>query len=167
MFLSLSVFVFIGSQPFSIHLPEQHNRKKEKHPLISYRPFSSCLEPPSQSEAKCESIDKKMILYSHATATHFHKKGFALSLVLKTRVFGSRKRPITIRKQVWNKLSPKTAHVVSSFSSVFFCFVNFNQKQRLEQVFGQNTCNFTKTVLLAETFCYRFGFIAFVSSKKH
>ena len=78
MFLSLSVFVFIGSQPFFIPLPEQHNRKKEKHPLISYRPFSSCLEPPSQSEAKCESIDKKMILYSHATATHFHKKGFAL-----------------------------------------------------------------------------------------
>ena len=120
MFLSLSVFVFIGSQPFSIHLPEQHNRKEEKHPLLSYRPFSSCLEPPSQSEAKCESIDKKMILYSHATATHFHKKGFALSLVLKTRVFGSRKRPVTIRKQVWNKFSPKIAHVVSSFSSVFF-----------------------------------------------
>ena len=120
MFLSLSLF-FIGSQPFFIHLPEQHNRKKEKHPLKSYRPFSSCLEPLSQSEAKCESIDKEMILYSHATATHFHKKGFALSLVLKTRVFGTRKRPIfTIRKQVWNKFSPKIAHVVASFSSVFF-----------------------------------------------
>ena len=34
---------------------------------------------------------------------------------------------------------------------VFFCFVNFYQKQRLEQVFGQNTCNFTKSDASAET----------------
>ena len=60
MFLSLSVYVFIGSLPFFIHLLE-HNRKKGKHPLISYWPFSSCLEPLSQSEAKCESIDIEMI----------------------------------------------------------------------------------------------------------
>ena len=34
---------------------------------------------------------------------------------------------------------------------VFFCFVSFYQKQRLEQVFDQNTCNFTKSDLSAET----------------
>ena len=28
----------------------------------------------------------KMIFHSHANKTHFHKKGFALSLVLKVRV---------------------------------------------------------------------------------
>ena len=28
----------------------------------------------------------KMILYSHANKTHFHSKGFALSLVLKMKI---------------------------------------------------------------------------------
>ena len=31
-------------------------------------------------------FDVKMIFYSHANKTHFHKKGFALSLVMKVRV---------------------------------------------------------------------------------
>ena len=43
-----------------------------------------------QSEAiKCEAIDKKTTFYSHVTKTHFHKKGFALSLVSKVRVLGA------------------------------------------------------------------------------
>ena len=33
---------------------------------INNRPFPSCLKPLFQSEAKCEAIDKKMILYSYA-----------------------------------------------------------------------------------------------------
>ena len=122
VYVSFSLCFCFHRQSTLFHSSTRTTQQEEKHPLISYRPFSSCLEPPSQSEASCESVDKKMILYSHATACHFHKKGFALSLVLKTRVFGTRKRPITIRKQVWNKFSPKIAHVVSSFSSVFlFC----------------------------------------------
>ena len=32
---------------------------------------------------KCYAIDTTMILYYHANKTHFHKKGFALSLVWK------------------------------------------------------------------------------------
>ena len=40
-----------------------------------------------QSEVKYEAIDVKMVFYSDADTTHFHKKGFALSLVLKVRVF--------------------------------------------------------------------------------
>ena len=40
-----------------------------------------------QSEVKYEAIDVKMVFYSDADKTHFHKKGFALSLVLKVRVF--------------------------------------------------------------------------------
>ena len=43
-----------------------------------------------QSEAKCEAIDVKMN-YSRANKTHFHKKGFALSFVLKLRVLRTRK----------------------------------------------------------------------------
>ena len=35
-----------------------------------------------------------MIFYSHANKTYFHKKGFALSLVLKVRDFGTQKWPI-------------------------------------------------------------------------
>ena len=48
----------------------------------NYLSFPSCLKPLFQSEAKCEAIDFKMIFYSHTNRTHFHNKGFALSLVL-------------------------------------------------------------------------------------
>ena len=45
---------------------------------------------------KCEAIvDMKMIFYSHANKTHFHKESFALSLVLKVEVLGTRKWPTT------------------------------------------------------------------------
>ena len=40
----------------------------------------------SKSEAKYEAIDMEMV-FPHANKTHFNKKGFALSLVLKARVF--------------------------------------------------------------------------------
>ena len=36
----------------------------------------------------------KRFFYSHAGKTHFHKKVFVLSLVLKGRVFGTRKWPV-------------------------------------------------------------------------
>ena len=36
----------------------------------------------------------EMIFHSHANITHFHKKGCAPSLILKVRVFGTRKWPI-------------------------------------------------------------------------
>ena len=35
-----------------------------------------------------------MLSYYHANKTHFHKKGFALGLVLRVRVFGTLKWPI-------------------------------------------------------------------------
>ena len=41
--------------------------------VVSNRPFPSGTKPQFQSEAKCE--------------THFHKRGFALSLGLKEREF--------------------------------------------------------------------------------
>ena len=37
---------------------------------------------------------KMFFLYYHANKTNFHKKGFALGLVLRVRVFGTRKWPI-------------------------------------------------------------------------
>ena len=36
----------------------------------------------------------EMIFHSHVNKTHFHKKGGALGLILKVRVFGTRKWPI-------------------------------------------------------------------------
>ena len=39
--------------------------------------------------------------YYHANKTHFHKKGFALGLVLRVRVFGTRKWPISYRLAGW------------------------------------------------------------------
>ena len=39
-------------------------------------------------------FDMEIIFHSHANKTHFHKKGCAPSLILKVRVFGTRKWPI-------------------------------------------------------------------------
>ena len=47
------------------------------------RPSQSCPYVLFLSEAKCASIYMKMIFYSHANETYFHKNGFATSLVLK------------------------------------------------------------------------------------
>ena len=59
------------------------------------RPSPSWAKPLFQCEAKCEAIDLKMIfLNSHASKTHFNKKGIALSLVLKARLLGTRTWPI-------------------------------------------------------------------------
>ena len=53
-------------------------------------PFSSCLKPLFQSEAKSEAIDMKMSFYSQGHKTHFpHNKGFALSLTLTVSVWNS------------------------------------------------------------------------------
>ena len=38
----------------------------------------------------------QIIFYSHASKTHFHKKGCALGLILKVRVFGTRKWSIEL-----------------------------------------------------------------------
>ena len=60
----------------------------------SKRLFPSCPQPLCQSEAECKDIALIFLLfYTHANKIHFHKKGFALSLVLKVRVFGVPKQP--------------------------------------------------------------------------
>ena len=50
-------------------------------------PFLSCSKPLFQSEAKCEAIDMKMFLYSHANITHFHKIGFCTKPRSKNKSF--------------------------------------------------------------------------------
>ena len=39
----------------------------------------------------------EVIFHSHANNNHFYKKGCALDLILKVRVFGTRKWPIVAR----------------------------------------------------------------------
>ena len=56
--------------------------------------FPSSKKSHFQSEAKCEAIVMEMIFNYDAKKTHFHNKGFALRVVLKVRVFGTRKWPI-------------------------------------------------------------------------
>ena len=54
--------------------------------LITYRKnngTSLCFK----ARLSANPIDMKMSFYSHANDTHFHKKGFSLSLVFKVRVF--------------------------------------------------------------------------------
>ena len=65
-----------------------------RHVQTSNRSFPSSPGPLYQNEVKCSAFDMEMIFHSHANKTHFHKKGCALSLILKVRVFGARKWPI-------------------------------------------------------------------------
>ena len=57
--------------------------------LIRNRPFLSSPGPLCENEVKCSAFGVEMIFNSHANKTHFHKKGCALGLILKVRVFGT------------------------------------------------------------------------------
>ena len=74
------------------HIPEVTRKRLNT-------PFPSSKKSHLQSEAKCEAIDMKMIFNYDANKTHFHNKGFALSLVLKVRFFGTRKCPIKMKRE--------------------------------------------------------------------
>ena len=58
------------------------------------RPFPSSEKSHFQNEAKCEIFVVKMSFYLHHNENNFHINGFALSLALKVRCFGTRKWPI-------------------------------------------------------------------------
>ena len=51
------------------------------------KPFPSSPGPLYQNEVKCSAFDMEVIFHSHANKTHVHKKGSALGLILKVRVF--------------------------------------------------------------------------------
>ena len=61
------------------------------------RPFPSSPGPLFQTEGRCWAFDIEIIFNSRANKTHFHKKGCAPSLILKVRVFGTRKWLIVIK----------------------------------------------------------------------
>ena len=59
------------------------------------RPFPRSKKSHFQNEAKCETFVVKMSFTRMKIKTHFHINGFARSLALKVRFFGTRKWPIT------------------------------------------------------------------------
>ena len=87
--------------------------------------------PLYQNEVKCTALDVEMIFHSHTNKTHFHKKGCALGLILKVRVFGTRKGlnfspffsilgPLCISSLEFVLLSEVYLLVRRGFSFVFF-----------------------------------------------
>ena len=62
--------------------------------FFSNRPFPSSKKFHFQNEAKCETFVVEMSFICIIIKTHFHNKGFAISLVLKVKLFGTRKWPI-------------------------------------------------------------------------
>ena len=65
------------------------------------RPFPSSSGPLFQNEGRGAAFDKGIIFHSHANKTYFHKKGCAPSLILKVRVFGTRKWPVSMSSLLW------------------------------------------------------------------
>ena len=55
-----------------------------------------CLLRQASVSMRGKAIDMRMIVHSHANKNHVHNKGFVLRLVLKVRVFGTRKWPIRV-----------------------------------------------------------------------
>ena len=82
------MFFLAGGQNFFFFETAPHPRHISRSGWPLPPPLSEGLNPP---------------LYSHANKTHFHMKGFALSLVMKVRVFRIRKWPIVHRKrrEIW------------------------------------------------------------------
>ena len=61
---------------------------------ISQRPNRSLPSFPGPLyQNKGSAFDMEMSFHSHASKIHFHNKGCALGLILKVRVFGTRKWP--------------------------------------------------------------------------
>ena len=46
-----------------------------------------------QNEVKCSAVDMEIIFSFSCKQTHFHNKGCARGLILKVRIFGTRKWP--------------------------------------------------------------------------
>ena len=59
---------------------------------------------------RCSAFDMENIFHSQANKTNFHKKGCAPSLILKVRVFGTRKWPIecswALKENYWEEPVP-------------------------------------------------------------
>ena len=71
-----------------------YSRKRTELGFVRNRLFASFPRALYQNEGKCSAFNMKILFHSHAYKIHFHMKGCALGLILKVRVFGTRKWPI-------------------------------------------------------------------------
>ena len=72
-------------------------RESDKKSKDNNRQIPSYYKPLFQSYTKQNAIGiYENDFYSHEKKTHFHDRGFTLSLVLKVRVFGTGKLPIAL-----------------------------------------------------------------------
>ena len=101
-------------------------------------PVPSSLGPLYQNEVKCSAFDMEMIFHSHANKTHFHKKDCGLGLILKVRVFGTRKWPIERKKYRW----PKQDHTSLSNPRGIHRIVNSNKIINLTSLWHMNSYTF-------------------------
>ena len=93
------------------------------------RPFPSSKKFHFQNEAKCETFVVEMSFNYDANKTHFHNKGFALSLVLKVKLFGTRKWPIRsiefgqvgVNKILKDFKTISQISIISIFTNSFLC----------------------------------------------
>ena len=88
------------------------------------RPFPSSPWPLFQNEGRCSAFDLEIIFHSHTNKTHFHKKGCAPSLILKVRVFRTRKWPIKSTCQQKNITLNATVGT-RKYCTFFFLFIEF------------------------------------------
>ena len=66
---------------------------------VSYLIVRICHGPLYENEVKCSAFHMEMIFHSNANKTHFHKQGCALGLILKVRVFWTRKWPTVFNEK--------------------------------------------------------------------
>ena len=91
--ITRSFFKGISSRLLGVRVNRSSNQVTGNNEMgwLRSRPFLSSKISHLQSEAKSE-----VIFYYDADKTHIHNKGFALSLVLKVRFFGTRKWPVQL-----------------------------------------------------------------------
>ena len=94
--LSLSNWGWVNTFHIKISCNHLENRAPFWCQKCNNRPFPSSPWPLFQYEDRCSAFDMEIIFHSHANKTRFHKKGCAPSLILKVRVFGTRKWPIIL-----------------------------------------------------------------------
>ena len=92
------------------------------------KPLPSSLGPLFQNEGRCSAFNVGIIFHSYANNTHFHKKCCAPSLILKVRVFGTRKWPVHS-----SSLFPcNILYYIIAIIFVLFCVIELIEKDPKE-----------------------------------
>ena len=92
----LRLYTFLQSSTSRPFLPSILRYDLHYGAITLNRPLPSSKKPHFQNEAKCETFVVKINFICIIIENHFHINGFALSLALKVRFFGTRKWPIAM-----------------------------------------------------------------------